>query len=144
MEITLKRQQSNHEATIGDVYVDGVHQCYSLEDEVRTGEKVYGKTAIPAGRYRVVINRSNRFSQLAGHDVFLPLLLDVPSYEGVRIHAGNRPEDTEGCILVGQTVGIDNATINYSKLAMADLQPKIQDAINRGEEVWITITRSVS
>lgn len=143
MELILKRRPTFIESTIGELSTDepDAYHCYSLEDMVRpNGEKVYGKTAIPAGRYRVIINRSNRFSQLRGHDVFLPLLLDVPGFEGVRIHAGNRPQDTEGCILVGQAIGIDNATIAYSKLAMADLQPRIQSAINRGEEVWITIT----
>lgn len=140
MEIAAKRRPSFQGATLGEMFIEDVHECYTLEDEVRDGDKVYGKTAIPAGRYKVIINRSNRFSRLAGHDVFLPLLLDVPGFEGVRIHSGNKHEDTEGCILVGQAIGIDNATITYSRAAMDELQPKIQDALNRGEEVWLTIS----
>lgn len=142
MEITVKRRPTFNEATIGELTTNEPEplHLYSLEDSVREGDKVYGKTAIPAGRYRVIINRSNRFSKLAGHDVFLPLLLDVPDYEGVRIHSGNEPDDTEGCILIGEAVGIDNCSITYSKLAMQKLQPRIQDAINRGEEVWVNIS----
>jgi hypothetical protein len=60
--------------------------------------KVQNKTAIPHGRYRVIITRSERFSRKAGHDVYLPELLSVPGFDKIRIHGGNGPEDTDGCI----------------------------------------------
>lgn len=138
MEITVKRKPTYNEATLGELFIDEHFECHSLEDAIRE-TKIPGRTAIPAGRYRVIIDRSNRFSRLAGVDVFLPLLCDVPGFEGVRIHSGNKPEHTEGCILVGQAVGMDNCSILYSKLAMKALQPKIQAALDRQEEVWITL-----
>lgn len=139
MNLHLKRKPSFQKATLGELYIDDIFECHTCEDIVREGPKVYGETAIPAGTYRITIDRSPRFSKKAGRDVFLPLINDVPGFEGVRIHPGNKPEDTEGCVLVGQAVGIDNASVLYSKLAMDKLQPKIQDAINRGEDVWLTI-----
>lgn len=138
MNITVKRRPSTKRSTIGEMFINGVHECYTCEDPVRE-LKIDGETAIPAGTYKVIINRSNRFSQLAGHDVFLPQILDVPGFEGIRIHSGNTAADTEGCLLVGQSINLDNESIAYSRLAMNALQPKIQDALNRGEEVWITL-----
>jgi hypothetical protein len=138
MKITVQRRPSFQHATIGTLHVDG-YTCFTLEDEVRE-VKIDGQTAIPAGTYKVSITRSNRFSKLAGHDVFLPLLIDVPGFEGVRIHGGNGPDDTEGCLLVGQIVGQDNASLIRSQAALVPLQAKIQEALNRNEEVWIEIT----
>jgi hypothetical protein len=118
--------------TIGELYVDGVRSCFTLEDVVRSdGEKVYGETAIPAGRYRVVITFSNRFQ----HD--MPLLVDVPNFEGIRIHPGNTAVDTHGCLLVGMDRHGDS--ILNSRVAYASVFADIRDAIDRGEEVWIDV-----
>ena len=77
------------------MYLDGRFGVLHLEDVVRQGEKVPGQTAIPEGIYTVQITFSNRFKR------DLPLLLNVPNFEGIRIHPGNTDADTEGCILVG-------------------------------------------
>ena len=90
--------------TVGQLFIDGKFaSIYTLEDPVLEilGEpvskwKVPGKSAIPYGDYRVIINHSTRFKRE------LPLLLDVDGFDGVRMHPGNRAEDTEGCILVGK------------------------------------------
>lgn len=132
MKLELKRKEVQGQATIGELSIDGVFFCYTLEDLERQ-EKIYGKTAIPKGTYSVIVNRSNRFSKIAGKDVFLPLLLNVPGYEGVRIHSGNKPEDTEGCILVGLTKGV--GTIGMSRVAMQRLMEKI-----KGQQLTLTIT----
>lgn len=137
MKILVKRRPSFLDATLGDLFVDDQWECFTLEDVVRTGIKVYGKTAIPRGTYQVIITKSNRFST-PGHDVFLPLLLNVPNFEGVRIHGGNKAVDTDGCILVGQEIGQDNASLIHSQAALLPLIEKIENALKTAE-VWITI-----
>lgn len=87
--------------TRGKLYRDGRFLCETLEDEDRflengVTEKVYGRTAIPRGRYRLQNTMSKKFGKV------LPLLLDVPGYAGVRIHGGNSAANTLGCILVGR------------------------------------------
>tara|TARA_R110002167_G_scaffold283052_2_gene488242 strand:+ start:1392 stop:1832 length:441 start_codon:yes stop_codon:yes gene_type:complete len=80
---------------IGDLFIDGVFFCHTLEDEKRAdGVKVYGKTAIPAMEYDIKITYSPRFKRN------MPLLLDVPMFKGIRIHGGNDSTNTLGCILV--------------------------------------------
>lgn len=96
MKIEVKRTDFLEMCTIGHLLIDGVDTgIFTLEDKVRS-EKVFGETAIPKGTYRVVVDYSNHFQKE------LPHLLNVPNFEGVRIHAGNTDKDTEGCILVGK------------------------------------------
>ncbi len=120
MKLTLIRDKSLGSSTLGHLSVDGVFQCVTLEDITRP-IKVAGKTAIPTGTYEVQLTMSNRFKKV------LPLLLKVPNFEGVRIHCGNTSEDTEGCILVGKTIGGDRNSIGSSKLAFAELMTKMQN-----------------
>lgn len=134
MELVLQRYVSDKGATTGFLTVDGEIQCYTLEDEVRPpGEKVYGQTAIPPGRYQVVMALFER------KGVMLPLLLNVPMFTGIFIHTGNTIADTQGCILVGDRIGDDRCSLLYSRAAMGDLQPLIEQALAQGDEVWITI-----
>jgi hypothetical protein len=92
--------------------------------------KIKGKTAIPAGQYEVVINFSQRFQKP------LPLLLNVPNFEGVRIHPGNIPANTEGCILVGDTKSVD--CIGQSRIAFARLFEKMKTATET-QKIFIEI-----
>lgn len=97
MQLELRRIFKAEEYTIGRLYIDGNYFCDTLEDAARApGVKIAGKTAIPAGTYKIILNYSHRFKRI------LPLLLGVPMFSGIRIHAGNTAEDTEGCILVGK------------------------------------------
>lgn len=138
MEITVIRTRQNG-FTSGELFIDGVHECFTCEDEVREvpGEpvekwKVYGKTAIPARRFRVTITFSNRFQR------DLPLIMDVPGYTGVRAHPGNTAADTDGCLLPGT---VATATgVAHSVVAFDALFVKIKAAIDAAEEVWITFT----
>jgi hypothetical protein len=119
MKITVKRLHKTEHSTIGELSIDGKFECYTLEDKERD-VKIKSETAIPKGEYKVIINQSNRFKRL------LPLLLNVPNFEGVRIHAGNSNHDTEGCVLVGTTRTIDY--IGNSRLAFERLFKKMQKA----------------
>lgn len=130
MEIKLVRKWLTGNSTIGELSVNGVFECFTLEDAVRP-VKILGITAISTGRYEIAVTFSNRFQK------FLPLLLNVPDFQGVRIHPGNRPEDTEGCILVGQIREED--FIGNSKLAFDALFARIQ-AVTPVEKVFIEIT----
>lgn len=96
MKLELIRQIRTADFTLGEMFIDGAHFCYTVEDMERMlGEKVFGKTAIPKGTYKVIINHSEHF----GKD--MPLLLNVEGFDGVRIHSGNTAADTEGCLIVG-------------------------------------------
>jgi hypothetical protein len=140
MLLSLRREPSARGWTLGRLSVDGRHECYTCEDEVRPpGVKVPGKTAIPAGRYRVLVTPSPRFSKLAGREVRLPLLLGVPDFEGVRIHPGNTAAHTDGCILPG--LGHLPDQVTDSVAAFGPLMAKIEAALASGEEVWIEISQ---
>lgn len=129
MDLRVKRLEFSDDSTIGELSVDGQFECYTLEDKVRP-VKIMGKTAIRAGRYEIVINFSQRFQKP------LPLLLNVPNFEGVRIHPGNVSANTEGCILVGDTKGVD--FIGNSRLAFNRLFQKMKAAA-KTQKIFIEI-----
>lgn len=132
MDIEIKRIYKGAEYTVGRLSIDGKYFCDTLENTVRApGVKVRGKTAVPAGRYRVVLTESPRFKRI------LPLLVDVPNFEGVRIHPGNTAEDTEGCLLVGfnQVKG----KVVDSRATFQKLFEKLWAADQAGEEIWTEI-----
>lgn len=142
MNLLLVREPSRDSATLGELFLNGKHECWTCEDQLReipgrpvSEWKIPGKTAIPAGTYDLTIDFSQRFQRLMIH------VLDVPGFSGIRVHTGNTAADTEGCILVGREKG--DARVIQSGLALADLQPKIQAALDRGEEVLLEIRNPV-
>ena len=132
MQIKVNRKIFTDKSTIGELTVDGKFECFTLEDKVRP-KKVKGHTAIPAGTYEIVVSFSNRFKKM------LPLLLNVPNFAGIRIHAGNTDADTLGCILVGQTQGAN--FIGNSRSAFNSLFSKIKEATKK-EKIFIEITET--
>jgi hypothetical protein len=134
--LELRRPRAvSGKATISDLYVDDDWQCYGLEDVERLGPKLHGQTAIPTGWYKIALRHSPRFKRI------LPWILDVPQFDYVLIHPGNTDDDTEGCLLVGQTKGDD--FVGNSKAAFNQLFLKIQDVIDlqRGG-VWLNVTHA--
>lgn len=133
MKLEIKPLLKTSKVTISELYVDGMFQCHILEDVTRksTDKKVFGATSIPAGTYKVIINISNRFKRL------LPLLLDVPGYEGVRIHPGNKDADTLGCLLPGTCDPKFKDWVSNSRIEFDKLFNKMKGA----EKISITISR---
>ncbi len=147
MDLILQRIAKRKGYTIGrlsivepvvDEYSTGTKETYfcdTLEPTWRDYEhgayKMKGKSAIPEGRYAVVISYSPKFK------AWLPILLGVPMFEGIRIHAGNSAKDTQGCILVGRNQRVGE--VLESRKWLYELKMKIVEAKDRGEAVWITI-----
>lgn len=119
MLLGLERQPPGVTCTIGELTIDGAPFTHTLED-LPQETKIDGETRIPAGTYRVVLTESGRVKQgtLWSPDKKhrLPLLLSVPGFEGIRIHAGNTDKNTKGCILVGMWRGGEFLTGSRSAL----------------------------
>ena len=135
MEIKVQRFKKE-KYTHGVLTIEGnAFECYTLEDKVREGDifkvKVQNETAIPSGRYEVILNMSNRFKK------YMPLLLNVPNFSGVRIHSGNTKDHTEGCILVGFENGNDGF-LGDSRNAFNELM-KVLRKVEKKEKIYITL-----
>lgn len=137
MECELKRIYKEIDYTIGELYIDGIFICHTLEDKVRLlnsyEDKVYAETAIPIGRYKVVLSYSNRFKRI------LPEILNVEFFKGIRIHEGNHKDNTEGCILVGECKDVKEGYIYNSKKTMKKLMAILQQANDKNEEIFINV-----
>lgn len=144
MELKLIRKYFTEKSTVGELYVNGKFQCHILEDTDRALDsemslkriawlKQKTKTAIPYGTYEIVISYSGKFKK------YLPLLIKVPGYDGIRIHPGNYAEDTDGCLLPG-TYNIKTPDfVGNSRIAFDALFKILQDA-EKKEKIFIQIT----
>lgn len=138
MNLLLQRTTKTPQSTEGQLFVDNDFQCYTLEPTYReqpnvpvSAWKVFGSTAIPVGTYAVEVTYFYR------DQYYTPQLDNVPGFDGIRIHIGNFPKDTEGCILVGDQIGQDE--VLNSKVAFDALFAKIQAARGNGEPIQIQI-----
>ena len=142
MEIQVNRIARKDGYTIGRMSLNGVYFCDTLEDTDRglnaamsvdeiLAKKIKGQTAIPTGKYDVVLTFSPRFKRV------LPLLLSVKGYEGVRVHAGNTNKDTEGCLLVGENK--EKGKVLNSRATLEKLMSVLLDCEKRKEKISITI-----
>lgn len=141
MKIDVFRVRFHETRTVGQLYIDGVFMCFTLEDKVREvpGQpvekwKVKNETAIPSGDYDLVLQDSPRFG------VDTPTILRVPGFTHVRIHSGNTEHHTEGCLIVGYKLN-DDGTIKFgtTKPALLDLKGKIKRALQEGSKVKLSI-----
>ena len=130
MKLDLIRRWLTDASTVGELYVDGVRECFVLEDRYRPPPeaKVKGATCIPCGTYEVRITHSPKFNR------DLPLVCDVPGFSGVRIHPGNFASDTEGCLLPGRIK--HGESVQESVHAFVELNAKLAGA----ESITLTIT----
>lgn len=135
MKLTLKRIALRPTYTIGKLYIDDVYFCDTIEDTVRdlnkngkfdNGEKkVHSKTAIPYGIYEIKWTYSPRFKK------YTPQLMNVPSFEGIRIHAGNTSADTEGCLILGKNKQVGK--VLSSRDTINKFYPIIKEACSNGK-----------
>lgn len=141
MQIKLNRLDCGKDATLGEFFVNGEHECWCVEDQDRNLErypdaKIQGQTCIPRGMYKIIISYSNRFKRE------LPLLVDVPGFQGIRIHPGNTNADTEGCLLPCSSWKRDEKGGLFgvnSREAFRRLFEKIQSALDAYQDVTIEI-----
>lgn len=135
MKLTLKRIALRPTYTIGKLYIDDVYFCDTIEDTVRelnkngkfdNGEKkIHSKTAIPYGTYEIKWTYSPRFKK------YTPQLMNVPSFEGIRIHAGNTSADTEGCLILGKNKQVGK--VLNSRDTINKFYPIIKEACSNGK-----------
>ena len=144
MELKLERKYRNNNYCIDKLYINGKYFSDVLEDPDRgltdnmsleeiKKIKIKGNTCIPYGTYNITITYSPRFKKN------LPLLNNVKGFDGIRIHSGNTPQDTEGCLLPGFNK-VKGQVID-SRVTTDKLIAQIQQALNKGEKVTITITK---
>ena len=144
MELRLERKYRNNNYCIDKLYINGKYFSDALEDPDRgltdtmsleeiKKIKIKGNTCIPYGTYNITITYSPRFKKN------LPLLNNVKGFDGIRIHSGNKPQDTEGCLLLGFNK-VKGQVID-SRVTTDKLIAQIQQALNKGEKVTITITK---
>lgn len=138
MEIKLVRTKGTKGFTEGKLFINGVFECYTVEDEDRNlesgGKKLQDQTAIPKGKYGVTISMSNRFKK------FLIEILNVEGFTGIRMHSGNSSKDTEGCIIVGSINDRnDDNWIGGSRIAYEKLHKKVKTALSNKEKVTLEI-----
>lgn len=141
MELKLKRRFFGETYTIGTLYIDGERFCDTLEDRNRDldrsgkfegdEKKVYSQTAIPFGTYDVVVNYSPKFKRK------LPMLINVPHFEGILIHRGNTAKDSAGCILVGENK-VKGKVIDSTPYEV-ELTKRLTAAQNRKEKIIIEV-----
>lgn len=152
LQLTVNRKYPKSEYTIGEFYTNGVFYDMSLEDTDRgltnsmtvqqiLQKKVYGRTAIPKGTYRVKLTYSPKFANkpwAKKYKGLVPEILNVKGYSGVRIHPFNRASETYGCIATGKNTikgQITEATASYLKL----MDKYIWPAYQKNEDIFITI-----
>ena len=146
MELKLVRKYFTANSTVSELWVNNSLFCHILEDVDRALDsekmskerigwlKQFGKTAIPYGRYEVIISYSNRFKK------YLPLLVNVPGYDGIRIHVGNYHTDTDGCLLPGIYDPKLPDFVGKSKVTFDKLMSILKEAEKR-EKIFITVTK---
>lgn len=153
MEMVVDRKWKKPDYVIGQMFIDGEYVCDTLEDCDRglnqsmseitiRRDKIYGKTAIPTGRYRIDMDTvSPRFGKVSFYkevcDGKVPRIMDVKGFDGVLLHSGNDASDSSGCVLLGQNKA--KGKVLNSRVAFKKVYTILKNAHDAGEEIWLTI-----
>ena len=138
IKLRLERRYKGSKYTIGKLFIDDEYFCDTIEDidrglkssmsiEYIKKKKVYAKTAIPTGTYKIEMTYSNKFKRI------LPLLVDVKGFSGIRIHRGNTEIDSSGCIIVGENK-VKGKVINSTRYEIA-----LVNKLSNEDDIEITI-----
>mgnify|MGYP003113418402 FL=1 len=149
MKLQVVRTQFGKDATNGMLFIDGMFECFTLEDQEQA-VKVKSETAIPLGSYNVVLRAEGGFNKRyvakygnTWHKGML-WIQDVPGFEWILIHTGNTDEHTAGCLLVGETQqDLDKGKDGFvggSGDAYKKMYPKVRNALQAGDKVTIEYT----
>jgi hypothetical protein len=148
VKLTVVRTQFGTDATNGMLFIDGIFECYTLEDQYQA-VKVMHETCIPEGTYdikfRTVGGFHEKYKKRYGNDHYGMLhLQDVPNFTYILIHAGNTDEHTSGCLIVGETQQdldiSDDGFIGHSGKAYLKLYNKVAKQLLQGKDVAIEYT----
>ena len=146
MNLRLLRLTTSDESTLGALYIDHEFVCFTLEDSKRK-VKVAGETRIPVGTYEITLRNEGRMTKRYAnkwgsmHKGML-WLRNVPNFEWVYIHTGNKRGHTQGCILVGDSLNnnqIKDGFVGASGNAYKRIYPQIAHDIQSGKHVEITM-----
>lgn len=137
MKIKVVRDVITPSFTLGEIFINGSPLGYTVEDTDRKlesgGVKVKTKTAIPRGEYEVIVSYSPKYKR------YMPEVLNVPQFSGIRIHSGNTPSDTEGCIIVGAYRDEDKGVVSESRKAIARVYDLIFEAFDNDEKIILEV-----
>ena len=148
MKLQVVRTQFGKDATNGLLFVNGLFECYTLEDQYQA-VKVMHETCIPEGTYdikfRTVGGFHEKYKKRYGNEHYGMLhLQDVPNFTYILIHAGNTDESTSGCLIVGETQQdldlSDDGFIGHSGVAYSKLYKKVARELLLGKSVTIEYT----
>jgi len=148
MKLTVVRTQFGTDATNGLLFIDGIFECYTLEDQYQA-VKVMHETCIPEGTYDIKFRKTGGFhakysERYKNAHYGMLHIQDVPNFTYILIHTGNTDEHTSGCLIVGETqqdleVSKDGF-IGSSTVAYKKMYAKVAGQLLQGKPVSIEYT----
>ncbi len=148
MKLQVIRTQFGKDATNGMLFIDGIFECYTLEDQYQA-VKVMHETCIPEGIYDVKFRKTGGFhakysERYKNAHYGMLHIQDVPNFTYILIHSGNTDEHTSGCLIVGETQQdldlSDDGFIGHSGTAYKKMYTKVANQLLQGKDVTIEYT----
>ena len=148
VKLTVVRTQFGTDATNGLLFIDGVFECYTLEDQYQA-VKVMHETCIPEGTYDIQFRKTGGFhakysERYKNAHYGMLHIQDVPNFTYILIHTGNTDEHTSGCLIVGETQQdleiSKDGFIGSSTVAYKKMYAKVAGQLLQGKKVTIEYT----
>jgi len=148
VKLTVVRTQFGTDATNGLLFIDGIFECYTLEDQYQA-VKVMHETCIPEGTYDIKFRKTGGFhakysERYKNAHYGMLHIQDVPNFTYILIHTGNSDEHTSGCLIIGETQqDLDiskDGFIGSSAVAYKKMYAKVAGQLLQGKDVAIEYT----